>query len=145
VYFVRCLWIYRDRKLSVSLCRVFVRRFTCSSGAKPVNVADLQALVASVEAKAAPLTVPAAGRRGCWPAAAAPAAYAQQPGGSGQTASASLRRGLPQAPEHRPLTARYREHRQLTAAAAALNKAAETVLTVGAGGLPQGWRWPADS
>jgi hypothetical protein len=114
---------------------------------KPVSVADLQALVASVEAKSRPtLTFPASEAARLLapqllPLLPTPDNLAAAGKHAAARIEAALAAGTQQSIDQ--VTASVQEStRQLSAAAAALTKAAETVPRSVPVNFLQGWRWP---
>lgn len=114
---------------------------------KPVSAADLQALVATVEAKSRPTFTLPAGEVAqllvpqLLPLLPTPASLAQ----AGQQAAGRLEAALTAGSQAsaQQVTASVQEStRQLTAAAAALTKAAEAVPRSVTVDFLQGWRWP---
>ena len=114
---------------------------------KPVSVADLQALVATVEAKSQPtLTFPASEAAQLLAPQLllllpTPANLVQ----AGQQAAACIEAAIAtgtQRSVQQIATSVQESSRQLTAAAAALTKAAETVPRSVPVDFLQGWRWP---
>lgn len=114
---------------------------------KPVSVADLQALVATVEAKSRPtINLPAdeVAKRlvpQLLPLLPTPAALAQ----AGQQAATRIEAAITagtQASTQQVAASVQESTRQLTAAAAALTKAAESVPRSVPLDFLQGWRWP---
>lgn len=115
---------------------------------KPVSVADLQALVATVEAKSRPtINLPAdeVAKRlvpQLLPLLPTPATLAQ----AGQQAATRIEAAITagtQAGTQQVMASVQESTRQLTAAAAALTKAAEAVPRSVPVDFLQGWRWPA--
>jgi hypothetical protein len=114
---------------------------------KPVSVADLQALVATVEAKSRPtINLPAdeVAKRllpQLLPLLPTPATLAQ----AGQQAATRIEAAITagtQAGTQQVMASVQESTRQLTAAAAALTKAAEAVPRSVPVDFLQGWRWP---
>ncbi|GAA4509065.1 hypothetical protein GCM10023172_42110 [Hymenobacter ginsengisoli] len=114
---------------------------------KPVSVADLQALVATVEAKSRPtINLPAdeVAKRlvpQLLPLLPTPATLAQ----AGQQAATRIEAAITagtQAGTQQVMASVQESTRQLTAAAAALTKAAEVVPRSVPVDFLQGWRWP---
>jgi hypothetical protein len=114
---------------------------------KPVSVADLQALVATVEAKSRPtINLPAdeVAKRlvpQLLPLLPTPATLAQ----AGQQAATRIEAAITagtQAGTQQVIASVQESTRQLTAAAAALTKAAEAVPRSVPVDFLQGWRWP---
>lgn len=115
---------------------------------KPVSMADLQALVASVEAKSRPtLTFPASeAARLLAPQLLPLLPTPDNLAAAGKYASALIEAGIGAGTQQSidQVTARVQEStRQLSAAAAALTKAAEAVPRSVPVDFLQGWRWPA--
>jgi hypothetical protein len=114
---------------------------------KPVSVADLQALVATVEAKSRPTITLPAGEVAqqlvpqLLPLLPTPAALAQ----AGQQAATRIKAAITagtQASTQQVAASVQESTRQLTAVAAALTKAAESVPRSVPVDFVQGWRWP---
>jgi hypothetical protein len=115
---------------------------------KPVSVADLQTLVATVEAKSRPtINLPAdeVAKRlvpQLLPLLPTPATLAQAGQQAATRIEAAITAGTQASTEQ--VTARVQEStRQLIAAAATLTKAAESVPRSVRVDFLQGWRWPA--
>lgn len=114
---------------------------------KPASVADLQALVASVEAKSRPtLTFPAAdAARMLAPHLLPLLPTPDNLTAAGKQAAALIKAGIGTGAQQSidQVTASVQEStRQLTAATAALTKAAEAVPRSVPVNFLQGWRWP---
>jgi cell division protein FtsB len=114
---------------------------------KPASVADLQALVASVEAKSQPTIQLPAGEVAkqlvpqLLPLLPTPATLAQAGQQAATRIEAAIKAGT-QASTQQVAASVQESTRQLTAAAAALTKAAESVPRSVPVDFLQGWRWP---